>query len=219
MIHNRHEREISASVGEVGMLIDSLAGKNDRLWPRNAWPAMRMDAPLGVGAAGGHGPVRYFVTHYEPGRRVEFQFTKPAGFKGRHSFTAVSLSKNSTLLRHELSMSPSGTALFTWPLFFRPPHDALIEESLDLAENECSSSPGPAHRRSPWTRILRAPFPAAMANKRNIRRRVRLRADFEGVLSGRCPPVGSAGDVPAADSSTVRPLSAARAASRGAGTD
>ena len=169
MVHNLHEREIAAPASEVGMLIDSLASKSDRLWPRNEWPAMRLDGPLRVGAAGGHGPVRYFVTQYEPGRWVEFQFTSPAGFKGRHSFTAISRAENSTLLRHELLMSPSGTALLTWPLFFRPLHDALIEESMDRAENECGSSPGLAHRRSLWTKILRSPFSARMANKRNAR--------------------------------------------------
>ena len=95
---------------------------------------MRLDGPLGVGAAGGHGPVRYFVTAYEPSRRIEFQFTGPSGFHGHHSFTATSLTHHSTLLRHELSLSPSGSAKLTWPLIFRPMHDALIEESLDCAE-------------------------------------------------------------------------------------
>jgi len=169
MVHNLHEREIAAPADAVGMLIDSLASKNDRLWPRNEWPAMRLDGPLRVGAAGGHGPVRYFVTHYKPGRRVEFQFTNPAGFNGRHSFTAISRTKNSTILRHELAMSPSGTAVLTWPLFFRPLHDALIEESLDRAENECGALPDLPHRRSLWTRILRVLFSARMAGKRNAR--------------------------------------------------
>ena len=39
MVHNLHEREIAAPASEVGMLIDSLASKSDRLWPRNEWPA------------------------------------------------------------------------------------------------------------------------------------------------------------------------------------
>jgi hypothetical protein len=169
MVHNVHEREIAAPGNEVGELIDSLSGQSDRLWPRNQWPAMRLDGPLRLGAAGGHGPVRYFVTHYEPGRWVEFQFTSPSGFNGHHSFAAISLTENSTLLRHELSMSPSGTALFTWPLFFRPVHDALIEESLDRAEIDCGSSPVLAHRRSFWTKVLRAPFSAQIADNRNVR--------------------------------------------------
>lgn len=169
MVHNMHERAIAASAEEVGMLIDSLASKNDRLWPRNEWPAMRLDGPLSVGSAGGHGPVRYFVTSYEPGRRVEFQFSSPAGFNGRHSFTAMSLAENSTLLRHELGISLSGAAVFTWPIFFRPLHDALIEEGLDRAERECGASPRPRSHRSLWTRILRAPFSARTALRRDAR--------------------------------------------------
>ncbi|POH57735.1 hypothetical protein CVS28_14565 [Arthrobacter glacialis] len=169
MVYNTHRRVIVAPVNEVGILIDSLASKNDRLWPRSEWPAMRLDRPLNIGAAGGHGPVRYFVTAYEPGRRIEFQFTGPSGFTGHHSFTASSLSENSTLLRHELSLSPSGVAKLTWPLFFRPMHDALIEESLDLAENQFSSSTGAAHQRSLWTKILRAPFSACMTHRQSAR--------------------------------------------------
>ena len=165
MVYNTHQREIAAPANEVGELIDSLASKNDRLWPKGEWPAIRLDGPLNIGAAGGHGPVRYFVTAYETGRRIEFQFTGPSGFNGHHSFTATSLTDNSTVLRHELSMSPSGTAKLTWPLFFRPMHDALIEESLDCAENQCSSASGAAYRRSLWTKILRAPFSERMTHK------------------------------------------------------
>ncbi|WP_404289638.1 hypothetical protein [Glutamicibacter arilaitensis] len=165
MVYNTHQREIAAPASEVGSLIDSLASEDDRLWPRSQWPAMRLDGPLGVGAAGGHGPVRYFVTAYEPGKRVEFQFTGPSGFKGQHSFTATGLTGNSTLLQHELSISPHGTAMLTWPLFFRPMHDALIEESLDRAEKELGVPPGAPHRRSLWTKILRAPFAARMTRK------------------------------------------------------
>lgn len=165
MIHNVHGRVIMAPADEVGLLIHSLASKKDRLWPRSKWPAMRLDGPLGEGAAGGHGPVRYFVTSFEPGRRVEFQFTGPAGFNGGHSFTAVSLAGNSTLLRHELHMSLSGTAVFTWPLFFRPLHDALIEDALDCAETECGAFPRP-RSLSLWVAILRAPFSTRIARRR-----------------------------------------------------
>lgn len=169
MILNVHERTIAASVAEVGMLIDSLSSKDDRLWPRSGWPAMRLDEALGVGAGGGHGPVRYFVKCYEPGRRVEFQFTGPAGFTGQHSFTAVGGPEQSTILRHELTISPSGAAMVTWPLFFRPLHDALIEESLDRAEHECGALSVFPSRRSLWTNILRATFSVRLARRRNDR--------------------------------------------------
>lgn len=162
MVHNAHEREIAAPIEEVGRLIDSLASTNDSLWPHEHWPPMRLNGELGVGASGGHGPVRYFVTAYDPGRRIEFQFTGPTGFNGHHSFIATSSAGNTTLLRHELVLSPKGVARLTWPLFFRPMHDALVEESLDRAEHRFSTSPCTPHRRSLWVRALRAPFAARM---------------------------------------------------------
>lgn len=161
MVVNTHEREISATSEEVGALIDSLGSQNDRLWPRAAWPALRLDRPLGVGAAGGHGPVRYHVTSYEPARRVEFQFTEPRGFHGTHCFSVVERVGRDPVLRHELTMKVRGIALLSWPLFFRPLHDALIEEGLDLAQSQWGN-PIRRHRRSLWTRILRAPFAGRM---------------------------------------------------------
>lgn len=163
MVYNSHEREILAPPSEVGLLIDSLASKHDRLWPRHEWPAMRLDRALGVGATGGHGPIRYIVTDYEPGRKAEFRFIGPSGFNGAHAFIAFELASGTTLLKHELSMSPKWIARITWPLFFRPMHDALIEECLDLAELECGSPQRTKHRRSLWTRILRALFSSALS--------------------------------------------------------
>ncbi|MET4097603.1 hypothetical protein ABIB51_004559 [Arthrobacter sp. UYCu712] len=169
MVLNVHEREIVASLKDVGTLIDSLASKSDLLWPRKEWPSMRLDQPLGVGAAGGHGPVRYFVASYEPGRRVEFQFTGPAGFHGNHAFTAIRLTEQLTMLRHELALSPRGPAMFTWPIFFRPLHDALIEECLDRAEYECDARSDFPSRRSMWTRILRASLSVPMGRRGTAR--------------------------------------------------
>lgn len=155
MIRNLHGREVAAPVDEVGLLIDSLASEKDLLWPSGAWPALRLDGDLRVGAAGGHGPVRYVVTQYEPGRRITFRFTRPRGFEGSHAFTASYRSSESTLLQHELVMKVHGTAVLTWPLFYRPLHNSLIEESLDRAERECGIEPErPAHRTA-WTRTLR----------------------------------------------------------------
>ena len=57
-VRNIHERRISAPVIQVGALIDTLASKNDKLWPIHKWPAMRFDKDLEIGAKGGHGPVR-----------------------------------------------------------------------------------------------------------------------------------------------------------------
>src|SRR4051794_13932810 len=105
LVYTAHQRELAASANSVGQLIDSLASKNDRLWPRSEWQAMRLNGPLAVSAAGGHGSVRYFVTAYETGRLIKFQVTGPPGFNGHHAFTATKITDNSALLRHELSMS------------------------------------------------------------------------------------------------------------------
>ena len=77
MITNVHQRTLPVPVDEAGFLIDDLAGPDDRLWPYDRWPAIRFDHPLQVGAKGGHGPFRYKVGAYAPGRRVQFVFGEP----------------------------------------------------------------------------------------------------------------------------------------------
>lgn len=166
MVRNVHERLIrrppGAGAGRVGELIDRLASRGDVTWPRDRWPAMRFDRPLGVGAAGGHGPIRYFVEAYEPGRAVRFRFTGPRGFDGTHAFeveegaAAAAGGGGATVrVRHTISMETRGAARLTWPLLFRPLHDALVEDALDCAEGHCTESP--VARRS-WglrVRLLR----------------------------------------------------------------
>ena len=157
MIQNVHQRYIHASAASVGELLESLSTKQDRLWPRGQWPSMRLDRPLGVGATGGHGPVRYVVDAYEPGRSVRFRFTGPSGFHGHHAFTVSETAEESiVLLRHELMMTVTGLSRATWPLFFRPLHDALIEESFDRAESETGNPPAVPAKRSLWVRVLRS---------------------------------------------------------------
>lgn len=104
MVRNVHERVLPAS---ACALIDTLSSSDDRLWPRATWPAQRFDRPLGVGAVGGHGPVRYDVVAYEPGRRVRFRFLGPAGFDGHHEYEAVPAGAG-CVLRHTLVVRPRG---------------------------------------------------------------------------------------------------------------
>ncbi len=120
---NIHEKHLARSLDQVGALIDSLASAQDRLWPYSLWPRMRFDSALGVGAVGGHGPVRYAVGAYQPGRSIRFDFLAPAGFHGHHGFT-VEEADGGTLLRHTVEMDVGGSAMLTWPLIFRPLHDA-----------------------------------------------------------------------------------------------
>jgi hypothetical protein len=138
---NVHEREIPVGVAGVATLLNSLSSDGDALWPRTMWPPLLFDRPLGVGASGGHGPVRYTVEEFSPGQMVKLRFTGPNGFNGYHRFEVLPKGEHSTVLRHTIDMNANGPALLTWPLVFRPLHDALLEDSLALAEATLGAVP------------------------------------------------------------------------------
>ena len=152
-----HSRCIGAPLSAVGALIDTLASRDDRLWPHADWPAMRFDRPLGVGATGGHGFIRYSVEEYREGRSITFRITGPKGFSGTHAFD-VSEDGSATLLTHTID---GGITLAFAPRWFgvvRPLHDALMEDALDNAERETTGSATAPARWSWWTRMLRRAF-------------------------------------------------------------
>jgi hypothetical protein len=149
-----HVRHLPVPVSEVGALMDTLASEGDLLWPVHRWPAMRFDRPLDVGAVGGHGPIRYTVEHYVPGRWVRFRFTGPRGFDGFHEFTVQPVSDGTDLV-HLLAMNVRGRARLTWPSAYRWMHDACLEDCLDRAERALTGS---VFRPARWTgrvRVLR----------------------------------------------------------------
>lgn len=154
---NVHERELPGSWAEVGALLNSLASDHDALWPGTLWPPMRFDRPLGVGAAGGHGPVRYAVEEFSAGRSVRFRFTGPRGFDGYHQFEVIPRGERRTVLRHTIAMNTEGPALFLWPLVFRPLHDALLDDSLALAQAALGAAPS-VRPWSLWVKLLRWVF-------------------------------------------------------------
>lgn len=155
-VSNVHERRLDASAERVGALVDALGSAHDRVWPTGEWPALRFDRPLQLGARGGHGPVRYSVEGYEPGRCVTFRFTAPAGFDGTHRFIVERDSGDSTRLRHILEMKARGPALISWPVVFRPLHDALLEDLMDRAELALGRAAGRPAEWSPYVKLLRA---------------------------------------------------------------
>lgn len=150
---NVHERELPPGAA-LRSLIDGLSGTEDGLWPWETWPAMRFDRPLGPGAVGGHGPIRYTVEAYENGTRIRFRFTAPKGFKGFHEYRVVPTG-DSVVLQHVLQMSLTGMARISWPLLFRPLHDALIEDSLDKSERSVTGEVEEPKSWSVSVRVLR----------------------------------------------------------------
>lgn len=153
-VRNVHERWLPLAPAEAAALLDGLASRDDRFWPQERWPAMRLDRPLGVGARGGHGPIRYVVTAHEPGRRVEFRFEAPRGFDGIHTLALVE-DGTRVRMRHVIEMDVRGPALLSWPLVFRPLHDALLEDALDKAERGRERFRETPARWSCWVRTLR----------------------------------------------------------------
>lgn len=166
-VRNEHARVLSAPVDRVGSLLDTLASENDRLWPSELWPPMRLDRSLAPGADGGHGPIRYRVESYVPGRAIVFRFT-PANalFRadGTHGFEVVERDGGVTLL-HCLVAALPPREYAKWIAVIRPLHNALIEDALDKAERSLETSPVRSARHSFWVRTLR----------RSMRRRSRKR--------------------------------------------
>ncbi|MEV6960605.1 SRPBCC family protein [Streptomyces sp. NPDC051207] len=152
---NIHERALPASEEAVGALIDSLGGENDRLRPRD-WPPIHFERPLAVGVTGGHGPVRYVVSHYVPGRWARFTFTGPRGFQGFHEYAVEPLGENRAVLRNTLVLHARGVRWLGWLLFFRPLHDAMFEDALDRAEQAMAGHVARPATWSPYVRLLRA---------------------------------------------------------------
>ncbi|MFB8777895.1 SRPBCC family protein [Streptomyces broussonetiae] len=151
VVLNVHERALPASPERVGALIDSLGSGDDRLWPPD-WPPVRFEGPLAVGVAGGHGPVRYRVSHYVPGQWVRCRFTGRGGFEGFHEFAVESLGGDRAVLRNTMVLRPSGIRVLGWLLFFRPLHNTAFEQCLDRAELAVT---GHVMRPVRWSRYVR----------------------------------------------------------------
>lgn len=153
-MRNIHERVIEAPSETMAPLLATLGQPNDQLWPRD-WVPLRLDGPLGVGADGGHGPIRYHVTAYEPGKRVEFTFHPRTGITGMHEFTVEALSPGSCRLRHVLEATPKGIMRIALPLFVRSLHDAVLEDLLDNAQRHAEGTVSNPARWSWWVKLWR----------------------------------------------------------------
>ncbi|MDT3441839.1 hypothetical protein [Pseudofrankia sp. BMG5.37] len=167
MIFSVHARTLQADLDAAGALLDGLSSDDDRLWPSDRWPAQRLDRPLGQGATGGHGPIRYTVEAYQPGRAVTFRFDPSVGLRGTHAFEVSATGPGTVEFRHELTGRPTGAMRLGWPLVWSHLHDALVEDALDNAERILTGAVARPATYSRRVRLLRAQM------RRTGRRRTR----------------------------------------------
>ena len=165
-VNNVHTRVLPCSLAAAGALLSQLSSPGDLLWPDEFEP-MRFDRPLGVGARGGHGPIRYTVTAFEPGRRVEFTFGPRVGIRGKHAAEVESTTEG-TLMRHTVEGSTTGKMIVLWPLLIRWLHDECVELMLDRAESNARGATV-SHRSGLWAAFLlkRTPQRHLAANRRD----------------------------------------------------
>lgn len=155
MVSNVHSRDYRTTGDRLGAILDSLSTADDMLWPVGDWPPVVLSDGLDVGSEGGHGPVRYTVEQYEPGAAVRFRFTGPRGFNGTHSFEVEPAGEDRWRLTHRIEMKVGWPATISWPLAFRPMHDALMEDALDKVATALDSSAYEGRPWSAWVKFIR----------------------------------------------------------------
>ena len=151
---NIHRRIISQPITTVAQLLSTLATKDDQVWPYEQWPRMKFKEGLKVGSRGGHGPIRYTIEQFDPGKLIRFTFTKPAGFHGFHQLEIRAVDEKHTEVQHTINMHVKGFGIFIWLLGVRQLHDALIEDAFDKIENHFSREIKRTEW-SVWVNILR----------------------------------------------------------------
>ena len=155
---NIHKRIIKKPKEEVSKLLETLSTKDDKVWPKVYWPAMRFKEGLKVGAKGGHGIIRYSIEEYVLGERIVFNFFKPLGFNGIHKFEINEVTPFKTEVRHSIIMKTEGLlATFKWLFVIRWLHDALIENAFDTIENNFTEVTKHT-KRSNWVSFWRFLF-------------------------------------------------------------
>lgn len=158
-MQNVQRRTIDAPLNRMGALLDRVAGPDDPWWPVPAWPAIRFDRPLGPGATGGHGMIRYTVVEYVPGRLLRCAFDPAIGLVGEHELR-LEADGAGTAVVHVIRGRLTGGMRLLWPVAIRWLHEALLQDLLDNAERTGTGAVHRPARWSPWVRLVRRAFAA-----------------------------------------------------------
>jgi len=151
---NIHKRTLNQPKSRIVELLKTLSTDNDKIWPKENWPAIKFKGGIKVVVKGGHGPIRYAVEKYNPNELIQFKFSKPTGFNGIHKFELEELDKNKTEIKHTIDMNAKGKGIFIWAFAIRSLHNALIEDGFDKIENNLSDSKKKTEWNF-WTKLLR----------------------------------------------------------------
>jgi hypothetical protein len=154
-MRNIQSRVVDAPAGIIGALLDRVASDDDPIWPAPTWPPIRLDNGLRPGSRGGHGPVRYSVEAYEPGRMIRFRFDPAMRMRGHHEFRIEPLDAGRTRVAHILTGTPNVTAWIRWIVVVRWLHEALLRDLLDNVERAATGAALPPRKHNPWVRFLR----------------------------------------------------------------
>ncbi|MCK7624780.1 DUF2867 domain-containing protein [Streptomyces sp. RS10V-4] len=186
LVRVARSRTVHAPAEAVGAPLDRPSGASDPLFPGPAWPPLRFDRPLGIGADGGHGPLRYPVSAYEPGRRIRFAFTPgPSGRSaGHHEPTAHPLGSDGCRLTHVPEARLPFARRLAWHLAARAVHLAVVGELFDNAERAATGRLRAPARRTPRVRLLHRlhgdrPTAVALPEDAHLARSAFSRADFQ----------------------------------------
>jgi len=153
-MRNVQRRSIAAPAERVGELIDGLGSPADVLWPARPWPALRLDRGLQPGSSGGHGPIRYTVAQYDPGRRLRLTFDPSFG-DGFHELRVEPAdTEGACHLVHELDATLHGRMRLLWPIAVRALHEALVADLFDNAERLAAAAPVASRRHPSLVRAL-----------------------------------------------------------------
>ncbi|WP_299526626.1 hypothetical protein [Winogradskyella sp.] len=151
---NIHKRKIHQPKEKVSQLFNTLATKDDQIWPYENWPAIKFNNGIQIGSKGGHGRIRYTVIQLIEGEYMKFQFSKPKGFTGIHELKVNAVDSLNTEIIHEIRAKTSFKATILWVLVIRWLHDALIEDAFDKVENYFTNGQK-ATEHSSWVKLLR----------------------------------------------------------------
>ncbi|PID57285.1 MAG: hypothetical protein CR986_09135 [Ignavibacteriae bacterium] len=162
-ITNVHQREYNYPISKLSKILETLSTEKDLMWPKENWVPVILDNGLRVNSSGGHGRIRYYITKYEYGKLVEFCFTEPKEFVGKHYFELKKLNENKTKVKHTIDVELNLKGLILWNLIIKWLHDALLEDCLDKIENNLEKTNVKTPHNA-WVKFLRKAF---RKNKKN----------------------------------------------------